>query len=180
VTSAHQRAKRTQPRMPLIRRAEPFVGRAAGAAGRADTAHTPSGSQEGLPGTRSSSPALRPPPDCRSARSRCFRKFQPSSARRFVFLSTQVLHLDAQQHYFPPHYRYWIGCIRVGRRGRAHEGMNVRSSGLIRHAQSVPKHGLQTINGTSRCAAPRVADCGRLGHGGSGPVGRSGAGAILP
>jgi hypothetical protein len=25
--------------------------------------------------------------------------------------------------------------------------MNVRNSGLIRHAQSVPKHGLQTVNG---------------------------------
>jgi hypothetical protein len=66
---------------------------------------------------------------------------------RFVFLSTQVLHLDAQQLYFPPHYRCWIGRVRIGRRGRAREGMNVRNSGLIRHAQSVPKHGLQTING---------------------------------
>jgi hypothetical protein len=65
---------------------------------------------------------------------------------RFVLLSTQMLHFDAQQHYFPPHYRYWIGRIRIGRRGRAHEGVNIRSSGLVRHAQSVPKHGLQTIN----------------------------------
>jgi hypothetical protein len=66
---------------------------------------------------------------------------------RFVFLSAQLLDLDAQQVYFPPHYRYWIGRVRIWRRGRAHEGMNVRNSGLIRHAQSVPKHGLQTVNG---------------------------------
>jgi hypothetical protein len=66
---------------------------------------------------------------------------------RFVFLSAQLLDLDAQQVYFPPHYRYWIGRVRIGRRGRAHEGMNVRNSGLIRHAQSVPKRGLQTVNG---------------------------------
>jgi hypothetical protein len=78
---------------------------------------------------------------------------------RFVFISTQVLHLDAQQRYFPPHYRYWIGHVRIGRRGRAHEGMNVRSSGLIRHAQSVPKHGLQTINGTSLSPAANWPSC---------------------
>jgi hypothetical protein len=64
---------------------------------------------------------------------------------RYDFLSTQAPHLDVQQLYFPPHDRCWIG--RVGRRGRAREGMNDRNSGLIRHGQSVPKHGLQTING---------------------------------
>jgi hypothetical protein len=66
---------------------------------------------------------------------------------RFLVLSTQVLYLDLQPLYFPPHYRRRIGRVQIGRREGAHEWMNVRNSELIRHGQSMPKDGLQTVNG---------------------------------
>jgi hypothetical protein len=66
---------------------------------------------------------------------------------RFVFLCTQLFQLDAQQRYFPPHCRYWIGRVRrLWRRKYAREGMNVGSSGMIRHAQRLPKCALQPVN----------------------------------
>ena len=70
---------------------------------------------------------------------------------RFVFHCTQLLQLDAQQRYFPPHRRYRIGCVRrLWGRKYVYDRMNVGSSGLIRHAQNVPKYGLQTVNPSAR------------------------------
>ena len=66
---------------------------------------------------------------------------------RFFFLSSQVLYLDLQPLYFPPHYRHWIGRVRFARRGSACEWMNICNSRVIRHEQSLPKHALQTVNG---------------------------------
>jgi hypothetical protein len=85
----------------------------------------------------------------------------------FVFLSTQVFYLDMQPLYFPPHYRRRIGRVQIGRREGAHEWMNVRNSELIRHGQSVPKDGLQTVNGMALpfpfAKIARVCSYGRCG-----------------
>jgi hypothetical protein len=70
-------------------------------------------------------PALHNPVNVRKEEFLCF--------ARFVFNCTQLFQLDAQQHYFPPHCRHRIGRVRR-RRKYTHEGMNVRSSGLIQHA----------------------------------------------
>jgi hypothetical protein len=95
-------------------------------------------------------PALQNPVDVRKEEFLCF--------ARFVFHCTQLFQLDAQQRYFPPHCRYRIGRVRrLGRRKYTHEGMNVRSSGLIQHAQSVPKYGLQTVNATASSNPTRIS-----------------------
>jgi hypothetical protein len=73
---------------------------------------------------------------------------------RLGFPLTQLFELDAQQRDFPPHRRYRIEGVRWLWRGKyAHEGMNVDRSGLIRHAQSVAKHGLQTVKANANCCS---------------------------
>jgi hypothetical protein len=86
------------------------------------------------------------------------RKEQILCFARFGFHCTQVLHLDAQQRYFPPHYRYRIrGVRRPVRRKFAHEVMNVRSSGWIRHGTERAEAWF--TNGYAAGAGLAVAPC---------------------